>query len=258
MAKQTVEALIPGGKASAAPPLGPALGPTGLNVAEVIKKINEKTIAFNGMQVPVKVIYDASDKSFEITVGTPPVSALLKTEGKLEKGSGSAKLDKVADLRIEQIIKVAKMKGDSLAGVSLKKKVKEVIGTCVSMGILVSGMDPKIAMQEVDNGKFDKEIKLEKTELTAEELKHLEEEKIRLAAEAEKRHAAEEALAAQIAKEMEGKATGLIKAKMAESGISKAVIDKTLGTGKAAAAPGTPGVAPAPATGAKPAAPAKK
>ncbi|MBS3115758.1 50S ribosomal protein L11 [Candidatus Woesearchaeota archaeon] len=257
MAKQTVEALIAGGKANAAPPLGPALGPTGLNVAEVIKKINEKTIAFNGMQVPVKIIFDASDKTFEITVGTPPVSALLKTEGKLEKGSGSAKLDKVADLRIEQIIKVAKMKGDSLAGINLKKKVKEVIGTCVSMGILVQGMDPKDAMKEVDNGKFDKEIKLEKTELTAEELKHLEEEKIRLAAEAEKRHAAEEALAAQIVKEMEGKATGLIKAKMVESGISKAVIDKTLGTGKAAAAPGAPGAAPA--AGAKPAAvPGKK
>jgi len=245
MAKQTVEAMIEGGKASAAPPLGPALGPTGLNIAEVIKKINEKTSIFNGIKVPVKVIYDVSDKTFEITVGTPPVSGLLKTEGRIEKGSGSAKLDKVADLRIEQIIKIAKMKGDSLAGITLKNKVKEIIGTCVSMGILVSGLDPKVAIKEVDAGKFDKEIKLEKTELTAEELKHLEEEKLRLAAEAEKRHATEEALAQQIVKEMEGKATGIIKAKMVEVGISKAVIDKTLGTGKAALAPGaTPGAAP--------------
>ncbi len=248
MAKQTLELLIPGGKASAAPPVGPTLAPAGLNVAEVVKKINEKTIAFNGMQVPVKITFDTSDKSFEITIGTPPASSLLKAEGRLEKGSGSAKLDKVADLRIEQIIKVAKMKGDALAGKTLKDKVKEVIGTCVSMGILVQGLDPKIAVKKVDEGMFDKEIKLEKTELTAEDIKHLEAEKIRLAAEAEKRHAAEEAAANQIAKEMEGKPTGLIKAKMHEVGISKTVIDKILGTGKSAAAgaqPGAPGAKPA-------------
>lgn len=240
MAKQTVEALIAGGKATAAPPLGPALGPTGLNVAEVIKVINEKTAVFNGMQVPVKIVYDVSDKSFEITIGTPPVSALLKGEGKIEKGAGNPKLDKVADVRIEQIIKIAKMKGDALAGVTLKNRVKEIIGTCVSMGILVQGLDPRDAVKEVDNGKFDAEIKAEKTELTAEELKHLEEEKIRLAEEVEKRKAAEEARANQIVAEMEGKATSLIKAKMVEEAISKAVIDRILGTGKAAAEAGAP------------------
>ncbi|MBN2421015.1 50S ribosomal protein L11 [Candidatus Woesearchaeota archaeon] len=251
MAKQTVEAMIAGGRASAAPPLGPALGPTGLNVADVIKKINEKTAAFNGMQVPVKITFDASDKSFDISVGTPPASALLKAEGKIELGSGSAKLDKVADLMIEQIIKVAKMKEDALAGKTLKDKVKEILGTCLSMGIIVEGKDPREVIKEVNEGKFDAEIKAEKTELTAEELKHLEEEKVRLAAEAEKRHAAEEALANQIMKEMEGKATGMIKAKMVEVGISRTVIDKLLGTGKAAVAPGA-------APGGAPAAPAKK
>lgn len=253
MAKQVVEAMIAGGKASAAPPLGPALGPTGLNVADVIKKINEKTSAFNGMQVPVKIVFDASDKTFEITVGTPPTSALLKSEGKLEKGSGSAKLDKVADLRIEQIIKVAKMKEDALAGKTLKDKVKEVAGTCLAMGILVQGMSARDAIAAINEGKFDSQIKSEKTELTAEELKQIEEEKQKLAAESEKRHAQEEANANQIMKEMEGKATSAIKAKMVEVGISRAVIDKLLGTGKAAAG-GAPGAA-----GGKPgAAPAKK
>ncbi len=258
MAKQTVEAMIAGGKASASPPLGPALGPTGLNVAEVIKKINEKTIAFNGMQVPVKVVFDPSDKTFDITVGTPPASSLLKGEGKIELGSGSAKLDKVADLRIEQIIKVAKMKEDSLAGRTLKDKIKEIIGTCLSMGILVQGMDPRDAIKAVNAGKYDAQIKAEKTELTVEELKAIDEEKKKLAAESERRHAQEEANANQIMKEMEGKPTSTIKAKMIEVGISRMVIDKLLGLGKAAAAPGAPG-APAPA-GAKPtaAAPAKK
>lgn len=247
MAKQTVEAMIAGGRASAAPPLGPALGPTGLNVADVIKKINEKTAVFNGMQVPVKITFDASDKSFDISVGTPPASALLKAEGKIELGSGSAKLDKVADLRIEQIIKVAKMKEDVLAGKTLKDKVKEIVGTCLSMGIIVEGKDPREMIKDINAGKFDAEIKAEKTELSAEELKAQEQEKIKLAADAEKRKAAEEASANQIMKEMEGKATGMIKAKMIEVGISRTVIDKLLGLGKTAAAPGAaPGGKPAP------------
>jgi len=242
MGTQTVEALVPGGKASAAPPLGPALGPTGLNIGEVIKEINSKTSAFNGMQVPVKVVFDPQAKTFEITVGTPPASALLKSEGKIEKGSGSAKLDKVADVRIEQIIKVAKMKEGNLAGKTLKDKVKEIIGTCQSMGFLVQGVEAKDAIKLVNEGKYDKEIKAEKTELSSEELKQLEEEKKRLAAETEKRHAEEEAKAQAIASELEGKPTSTIKAKMIEEGISKTVIDKILGLGMKAtpAEGGTP------------------
>ncbi len=69
-----IEALIDGGKASAAPPLGPALGPMGVNIGQVIAEINKKTEHFKGMQVPVKVIVDKETKSFEITVGTPPAS----------------------------------------------------------------------------------------------------------------------------------------------------------------------------------------
>ena len=125
------------------------------------------------------------------------------------------------------------------------------------MGILVEGVDPREAIKQVNSGKYDAKIKSEKTELTAEEIKTLEEERIRLAAEAEKRHAQEEAAANQIMKEMEGKATSLIKAKMIEVGISKTVMDKLLGLGKAAAAPGAaPGAKPAATAPA--AAPAKK
>lgn len=82
-----VEALVPGGKASAGPPLGPALGPLGVNVAQVVAKINEQTKDLNGMQVPVKVIVK-SRTEFEIEVGTPPTSALIIREIGVEKGSG--------------------------------------------------------------------------------------------------------------------------------------------------------------------------
>jgi large subunit ribosomal protein L11 len=83
-----VEAMVSGGSASAGPPLGPSLGPLGVNVKAIIEKINEQTAAFKGMQVPIKVIID-DKKQFTITVGTPPTSALIIKEAGIEKGSGT-------------------------------------------------------------------------------------------------------------------------------------------------------------------------
>ena len=152
MAKQIVDALVNGGQASAAPPLGPSLGPLGVNIGQVISEINKKTASFKGMQVPIKVIVDSSTKEFEITVGTPPASALLLKEAGIEKGSGKPQKDKVADILIEQIIKVAKMKEDNLLGKTLKHKVKEIIGTANRLGILVEGLNAKDAVKAVDEG----------------------------------------------------------------------------------------------------------
>src|SRR3989338_3610959 len=143
----------------------------GVNIGQVISAINEKTQSFKGMQVPVKVIVDKGDKTFKIEVGTPPASALIKKEANIETGSGNPLTDKVADLRIENIIKVAKMKEDDLMGKTLKQRVKEVIGTCNSMGVMVEGVAAKDAIKLVNEGKFDKEIAEEKTELSAQELK---------------------------------------------------------------------------------------
>jgi len=84
-----VEALVAGGKASAGPPLGPALGPLGVNVAQVVAKINEMTKDLNGMQVPVKVTVK-SRTEFEVEVGTPPTSALILKEAGIDKGCGDA------------------------------------------------------------------------------------------------------------------------------------------------------------------------
>src|SRR3990167_4780410 len=125
MPKDTIEVLVEGGKATAAPPLGPALGPMGVNIGQVVMEINKKTGSFAGMQVPVKVIIDKDTKTFEITVGTPPASGLIKKEANLEKASGKAKHEMVADVLIEQIIKVAKMKETNTLGKGLKEKVKE-------------------------------------------------------------------------------------------------------------------------------------
>ena len=83
---EVVEVLVPGGKASAGPPIGPALGPLGINVKAVVDEINKKTSEFNGMQVPVKIEVDEK-KNFTVTVGIPPTTALIKKEANIEKGS---------------------------------------------------------------------------------------------------------------------------------------------------------------------------
>ena len=228
MATETIKVLIEGGKATAAPPLGPALGPMGVNIGEVVKTINEKTASFKGMQVPVEVIINKATKTFEIEIGTPPASALLKKEAGIEKGSGNPKEDKVADVLIEQIIKVAKMKESVLLGKSLKERVKEIIGTCNSMGLLVEGKPAIEATKLVNEGKFDKEIKEEKTELSAEELKNLDAEKKKLTAEIEKKRAQYEKTAKDIIEAMKGKARSAIKAKLKEAEIPDQIISELL------------------------------
>ena len=152
---ETIEALVEGGKASAGPPLGPALGPLGVNIMQIINKINDKTKQFDGMKVPVKVIVNPKTKDFEIEVGTPPASSLIFKELGLEKGSGSAGTHKIGNLTIDQAIKVAKMKYDNLLGKELKQKTKEVIGTCVSIGVTVEGKKPQEIQKAIDDGEFD-------------------------------------------------------------------------------------------------------
>ena len=156
---ETIESLVDGGKASAGPPLGPALGPLGVNIMQVISKINDKTKEFEGMKVPVKVIVDPKTKEFEIEVGTPPAASLILNELGLEKGSGSAGTHKIGSLTIDQAIKIAKMKYDNLLGRELKQKTKEIIGTCVSLGVNVEGKKPSEIQKAIDEGEFDSKFK---------------------------------------------------------------------------------------------------
>ena len=158
MAKETIEILIDGGKATPGPPLGPAIGPLGINMMQVVEQINQKTADFEGMKVPVKIIVDVGTKEFEVTVGTPPTTALILDELNIEKGSQDPGLDKVADLTVEQALKVARMKFDALLSNDYKNATKEVIGTCVSMGITVEGKDPREVQQEIDQGAYDDKL----------------------------------------------------------------------------------------------------
>lgn len=149
---QEISIMVDGGKATAGPPLGPALGPMGVNIGLVIKEINEKTKSFSGMQVPVKVVVDPETKKFEISVGKPPVSALLKKELGIETATGASKTSLSGDLKMEQIKKIAQTKIDNMNAASVKSAILEVLGTCVSMGVTVDGKDPKETQRLIKDG----------------------------------------------------------------------------------------------------------
>jgi len=152
---QTISSLVTGGQASAGPPLGPSLGPMGVNIMEVINAINEKTKDFEGMKVPVTVSVDPDTKKWEVEVGIPSVAALLLKEVGVQKGSGTSGTDWVGDIGIDSVVKVAKTKLDKSYATSLKSVVKSIVGTCVPLGIKIEGKTPKEITAEINEGKWD-------------------------------------------------------------------------------------------------------
>ena len=148
--KKVVELLVNGGQANAGPPLGPALGPLGINIVAVVTKINELTKDYAGMRVPVTISVDSEDKTFDVTVGTPTASALIVAELKVEKGSGTPNTVKVGELSMEQMVRIAKIKRPELLAPTLKKATKELLGTCVSVGVTVEGKDPREVQKDID------------------------------------------------------------------------------------------------------------
>lgn len=154
---KTVDAIVDGGKASAGPPLAPALAPLGVNIGQVVAKINEATKDFAGMKVPVKVHVDPKTKAFTVEVGSPNTAEVIKKEAGIEKGAGN-KDAPAGNLTMEKAIKIAKAKRNSL-GKDVKETLKEVLGTCVSMGVTVDGKNAKEAIKAVNEGKHDSMLK---------------------------------------------------------------------------------------------------
>lgn len=150
----TIEALVPGGQADPGPPLGPELGPTPVDVQDVVQQINDETAAFDGMEVPVTVEYD-DDGSFTIEVGVPPTAELIKDEAGFETGSGEPHENFVADMSIEQVKTVAEQKSSDLLAYDTKAAAKEVGGTCASLGVTIEGEDARTFDDRVDDGEYD-------------------------------------------------------------------------------------------------------
>jgi large subunit ribosomal protein L11 len=142
-----VSVLVEGGKAAAGATLGSALGPLGVNVGQVVTKINEETKKFAGMRVPVIIRVDPATRAFTLVVGRPPVAALLLKEAGKEKGSGKPKTETIGDVSLEAVGRIAEAKGEDLHGRSPEEKINQVIGTCVSLGITVGGEDPRAVLK---------------------------------------------------------------------------------------------------------------
>lgn len=194
-----VKLLIEGGDMKPGPALSQKLGPIGINIGQVIQKVNEATKSFAGLKVPVELEINPSTKEFEVQVFSPPVSELLKKEFGIEKGSGDQGKIKVANASIEEIICITKTKLSNLLARDLKAAVKSVVGTCASLGILIENKPAKEIEKEISEGKYDKEISQEKTQPSPEKKAELDEyfSEIKASQEKELAKQAAEAAAAE-------------------------------------------------------------
>ena len=156
---QTVSALVTGGQANAGPPLGPTLGPLGVNILQIVSAINDKTKDFEGMKVPVTVSVDKVTKKWTVEVGIPSAAALILKEAGLQKGSGTSGTTWVGDIKMDSIVKVAKLKIDSSYAQDLKAATKEIVGTCLPLGVKVEGKNPKEITEEINAGKWDEKLR---------------------------------------------------------------------------------------------------
>lgn len=170
-----IKILAEGGAMKPGPALSQKLGPAGVPINKVIEQVNSATADFKGLKVPVELDVNTKTKTFNVKVFSPPVSELLKKELSITKGSGAHKKLQVGNASIEQIISVAKTKMQNLLAKDLKSAVKLVVGTCVSSGILIENKSPKEVMREIEEGKYDKEIKEVKTETPEDKKKQLNE-----------------------------------------------------------------------------------
>jgi len=140
MAKEVVGKIklqAAGGKATPAPPIGPALGQHGVNIGQFVSQFNERTREMNGMTVPVEItVY--SDKSFDFVVKSPPAAVLLKQEAGLAKGSGVPNRDKVGKVTKAQIRKISETKFNDLNAFDLDQADSIIEGTARSMGIEIA------------------------------------------------------------------------------------------------------------------------
>jgi len=139
MAKKVVGYIklqIPAGKATPAPPVGPALGQHGVNIMAFCKEFNERTAKDAGLVIPV-VITVYADRSFSFVTKTPPASVLIKRACKIEKGSGRPNREKVAKISKEEVRKIAEMKMPDLNAASLEAAMSMIAGTARSMGVVV-------------------------------------------------------------------------------------------------------------------------
>jgi len=168
-----IKLLVEGGNMKPGPAVAQQLGPMGINMGKVISDINTATKDFKGITVPVNLDVNGKTKTYTITVLSPPTSELIKKEMGLEMGSGNRKKIIVGNIAIEQLISVTKTKQGNLLAKDFISAFKSVVGSCMSMGLIIENKDPKEFMEDVRVGKYKKELESEKTDLSPEKKKEL-------------------------------------------------------------------------------------
>jgi large subunit ribosomal protein L11 len=206
-----VKLLIDGGEMKPGPALSQKLGPLGIPLNSVITKVNDATKSFTGLKVPVELNIDAVTRDFDVKVFSPPVSELLKKELGIEKGSGVQNKIRVGNASIEQVISLAKTKFSNLLSKDFKSAVKTIVGTCVSLGILIENKPAAEVEKEIEEGKYDKEINAMASVTPADKKKNLDEYFAKIKKEQDKilqqEQAAKEAVEAKAAETPASKAT---------------------------------------------------
>ena len=157
--KIIVKALVTGGSASGGPPIGPAVGPTGINIKDVVDEINKQTTLFKGLTVPVRIECDPETKQFEIFIETPSTASLLLKELGVEKGSSTCSEEKIGNLTLEQVQNVVDAKKDKFLDKTYKAALKTVLGTALSIGLTIEGEDTRIIQGRIVNGEYDDKIR---------------------------------------------------------------------------------------------------
>ena len=135
--EKLVKLQIPAGKATPAPPVGPALGGSGVNIMQFVKEFNDRTANLGGVKIPV-VLTVYKDKTFEFITKEPPMAVLIKKAAKIEKASGKPNREKVATITKAQVEEIAKQKMPDLNAASLEAAMSMVKGTARSMGVVVA------------------------------------------------------------------------------------------------------------------------
>ncbi|MFH1823382.1 MAG: 50S ribosomal protein L11 [archaeon] len=171
-----IKLLIIGGDMKPNASVSQKLGPLGLNMGKIIADANKATTEFKGIRVPIVLDITTSTKQVKVEVLTPPTSELIKKEIGVTKGSGQPNNLKIANLPLETIIKVAKIKEKNMITNNLNSAVNSVLGTCVTLGVLVESKDAREVIEDVTNGKYNDLISQGKEEASEEKIKKLEED----------------------------------------------------------------------------------
>ena len=171
-----IKLLVVGGSMKPNANVSQKLGPLGLNMGKIIADANKATTEYQGIKVPIVLDIDTGTKQVKVKVLTPPTSELIKKEIGVTKGSGQPNNIKIANIPLEMVIKVAKIKEKDMVVTNLKSAVNSVLGSCVTLGIFVESKDAREVIEDINKGEYKDLISQGKEEASEEKLKKLEED----------------------------------------------------------------------------------